>query len=144
VRKKRLILIGIFFLIFMGVFVYFRWSSAIRQPLQFSHTQHVKVGIPCSKCHLTPDTIPVTNECKDCHQDKSFPPRVEWIQVYRVAPDILFSHAKHTGVACSTCHEQFTAPDRWIHESRFKMSFCMDCHADTRAPNECRTCHKYK
>jgi hypothetical protein len=144
VRKKRLIFIGIFILILLLGVIYFRWSSAIRQPLQFSHAEHVEKGISCTKCHVTADNIPVAADCKECHQQMPLPARVDWIKVYRVAPDILFTHAKHSEVVCSTCHEQFTEPDRWIHESRFKMSFCMDCHADTRAPNECRTCHRNK
>ena len=141
-HKKRIILIS--FLAIIVLVIYFRWSSAIRQPLQFSHSQHVKEGIPCARCHVTADSIPATVLCKECHAQKTFPARVDWIKVYRVAPDILFTHAKHTDIPCSTCHEKFTAADRWIHESRFKMSFCMDCHADTRAPNECRTCHRNK
>jgi hypothetical protein len=143
VHKKRIAGILIFLAILVSV-VYFRWSSAIRQPLEFSHAQHVKEKIPCITCHVTPDVVPTIEGCKECHEQKAFPPRVDWIKVYRVAPDILFTHAKHRQVPCSTCHEQFTKPDLWIHESRFKMSFCMDCHADTRAPNECRTCHKNK
>lgn len=140
-RKRIAIIATVFIIVFL---VYFRWSSAIRQPLEFSHAQHVQQDIPCTKCHATPDSLPAAAECKACHAQMNFPPRIAWIKVYRVAPDIIFSHAKHTEVPCSTCHEKFTSADRWIHESRFKMSFCMDCHEDTRAPNECKTCHLNK
>ena len=127
-------------------FVYFRWSSAIRQPLEFSHAQHVKKQIVCSTCHVSAqlEQLPAALECRECHADKSFPAEVQWIRVYRIAPDIIFRHANHSSVPCSTCHEEFTEADRWIHESRFKMSFCMDCHEERRAPNECRTCHTNK
>lgn len=141
-RRKKII-IAVVLAMVIG-FVYFRWASAIRQPLDFSHPQHVKAGIACSTCHPSGslETLPSTVECKECHKNKPLPSHVQWVPVYRVAPDILFAHSKHPSVPCSTCHQQFTSAKRWVHESRFKMSFCMDCHEDTGASNTCKTCHK--
>jgi hypothetical protein len=134
-----LILIGL-----AGMFVYFRWSSAIRQPLDFSHARHVRSKIECSQCHGagTLDSLPQTNACRSCHTDQSFPTRVEWVRVYRVAPDIIFSHRGHTNDPCAVCHKDLAAGKQWIHESRFTMDFCMDCHAQRRADNSCGACHK--
>ena len=128
-----------------AMLVYFRWSSAIRQPLDFSHAAHVRQNIRCESCHAvqTSETLPAASQCVQCHKGMNFPTEVRWIHVYRVAPYIIFAHAKHTGFSCATCHKAMTSAKRWVHESRFKMDFCMDCHAKSRAKNECGTCHKH-
>ena len=127
-----------------GMFVYFRWSSAIRQPLNFSHSQHVRSNIDCATCHEpgTVDASPGVSLCSSCHKDMTFPQRAQWIKVYRVAPDIIFSHTQHTNDTCATCHKAQVAGQRWIHESRFTMDFCMKCHQERQANNTCGACHK--
>ncbi len=130
-------------LFFAGSIIYFRWSSRILQPLEFSHTTHVKQKIPCSACHFeASDELPSVALCADCHKDRSFPREVSWVRVYRVAPDIIFGHREHTNFSCGDCHEQMTRGARWIHEARFEMDFCTICHQQKGAQNECRTCHE--
>ena len=141
---KRNLLIAIAIVAGLAAFVvYFRWSSAIHQPLNFSHFQHVGSQIPCATCHPPAelDSLPKTTTCAGCHGDKQFPAQVQWIRVYRVAPDIIFSHAQHLQDDCTTCHKEILAR-RWVHESRFTMDFCMKCHEQRRADNSCRACHK--
>jgi len=123
-------------------FAYSWWSSAIVQPINFSHAQHVKKQIACATCHVNTDTLPASIDCLSCHSGMKAPPEVQWIRVYRVAPDIIFGHAKHTQIPCAECHKQMTAAGRWIHEKRFKMSTCMNCHDEMKASNDCRTCHR--
>ena len=144
VRSIRYLLTGGLILFLAGFLIYFRWSSAIRQPLEFSHSSHVKQGIQCSVCHSeqSSDQLPPGTSCTGCHKDRSFPVDVSWIRVYRVAPDIIFSHNAHASFPCAACHEQMTAGKRWIHETRFKMDSCTQCHEQKGAQNECRTCHK--
>lgn len=139
--KAAIISIGTLILL-VGGFFYFRWSSQIRQPLQFAHGQHVKQQIPCASCHKSADILPAVNTCVPCHPNITATQTVQWIHVYRVAPDIIFAHDKHADISCATCHSQMIMPRRWIHESRFSMDFCVKCHAGRNAPNECRTCHK--
>lgn len=122
-------------------FFYFRWSSRIQQPLNFSHPLHVKARIPCSECHTNLETLPDSVSCHRCHSNHTLLADVQWIPVYRVAPDIIFDHKKHKDVSCAICHEQITSGAAWIHEYRFPMNFCMRCHAEKKAPNECHTCH---
>ena len=140
-KQKRWIggLIGIFL---VSGYFYFRWSSAIRQPLDFSHAKHVRQNIPCSSCHKTTDSLPDVFSCISCHPNYSLPNAVAWQRVYRIAPDIIFSHQQHSEFLCSNCHQSMTSGRRWIHETRFPMDFCMKCHAQERAKNECGTCHK--
>jgi len=140
---KRNWWIGAAIVLFLtGGFFYFRWSSAIRQPLQFSHRQHVLQNISCARCHQVTDTLPEISTCAPCHPDMATVKSVSWQKVYRVAPDIIFSHKEHTEFSCATCHQQMTSAKRWIHERRFPMDFCMECHAQRGAKNECRTCHQ--
>ena len=145
-KLSRYLLICGAILFLVGFLIYFRWSSAIRQPLEFSHRDHVLQGIRCEACHLQQslDHLPALSQCTGCHQDRRFPSEVSWVRVYRTAPDIIFGHKEHVRYPCAVCHEQMTIGKRWIHEARFKMDFCMKCHEETGAQNECRTCHKYR
>src|SRR5262249_7125128 len=131
-------------LVLIGYIAYFRWSSFIRQPYGFSHARHVQQGISCQKCHPVDalDSRPAGTLCKNCHQDIHVLSQVRWIPVYRLAPDIIFSHQGHQKVECTLCHPEMTSPRRWVLETHYTMKFCMDCHALQGAKNECGTCHK--
>jgi hypothetical protein len=141
---RKVATVAIIAVLLVGGFVYFRWSSSIRQPLQFSHSAHVKRKIDCATCHGSSqlDSLPQPSLCVTCHKDKKFPDRVQWVRVYRVAPDIIFSHEGHLKDDCSVCHKQMSEASPWIHEARFKMDFCMKCHEQRGADNTCRACHK--
>lgn len=138
--RKAIIAAAIIFCLSAFV-IYFRWSSAIHQPLEFSHAEHVRNGLTCEKCHSSLSELPTTAVCKTCHTQKDLPADVQWTRVYRVAPDVIFDHANHRD-DCSTCHQEFTSAQRWIHEKRFPMDFCMKCHEARRANNACGACHK--
>lgn|SRR3990172_12983026 len=142
--KRQFLITGIALLLIAGYMVYFRWSSAIRQPLQFNHSKHVKQRISCETCHANPldESLPTTSKCLSCHKSMSLPGTVQWIPIYRIAPDIIFSHAKHMDMSCEICHKEMTSAKRWIHETRFKMDFCMECHDRMSAENKCSTCHR--
>lgn len=141
---RKLIVTALIVFGLAGMFFYFRWSSAIRQPLNFSHAQHVRSKIECAQCHKTGelDSLPAPASCASCHADMRLPEKVQWARIYRVAPDIIFSHSSHLKISCATCHDQVVAGRRWIHESRFTMDFCMKCHQQMRADNSCGACHK--
>lgn len=144
--RKTLITTAIILASLAAMLLYFRWSSAIRQPLDFSHAQHVRSKIDCATCHESAnlDTLPDLSQCKSCHADMKFPQRIQWIRVYRVAPDIIFAHSQHLSDECGTCHLALVSGKKWIHESRFTMDFCMKCHQQRRADNSCGACHKNK
>jgi hypothetical protein len=140
--RKKLALAAAILAAVVAFITYFRWSSAIRQPLMFSHARHVKAGKPCEACHKNLESLPGTDICRKCHTRKSFPAEVQWIPVYRIAPDVKFHHAGHARVPCAKCHEEFTSARKWIHESRFDMPFCTKCHEQTGASTKCRMCHR--
>jgi hypothetical protein len=141
-RKYLIALISVFCL--AAFYLYFRWSSAIRQPLGFSHPVHVKAQIPCASCHTerSSEKMPPSSLCASCHKGMTIPSATRWIRVYRIAPDIIFDHRNHSKFSCSGCHEEMSSTRGWIHETRFPMDFCMDCHASEGAENDCKTCHK--
>src|SRR5262245_43814651 len=97
--KAILIVIASLILV-AGMIFYFRWSSAIRQPLAFSHGEHVRVNISCGTCHTekVPDSPPPASICVSSHTGMNPPPETQWIRVYRTAPDIIFSHLQHHDV----------------------------------------------
>lgn len=130
-------------LLITGLVFYSWWSSGIRQPLGFSHAQHVRENLSCSSCHAgSGEPYPLTDRCAGCHKGMMIPVDVRWVRVYRTAPDIIYTHAKHTSVQCAVCHQAMSSAKRVVHETRFSMKSCMDCHRERNAANECRTCHK--
>ena len=68
-----------------------------------------------------------------------------WQRVYGFFEEshIRFNHAPHirAGVNCETCHgdlAQMTVAERVVDH---KMGFCINCHKQKGASNECITCH---
>ncbi|UCE06752.1 MAG: cytochrome C, partial [bacterium] len=61
--------------------------------------------------------------------------------------DVYFSHQRYVTIArleCEKCHgsiaELTTPPKR--PAANLSMEFCMDCHEQTKADNDCFACHK--
>lgn len=126
-----------------GLIYYWWWSSRVQEPLGFSHAQHLRQQIECSNCHSgTGEPYPSNERCAVCHQGMNVPADVRWVKVYRTAPDIIFDHPKHAAVNCSVCHEAMATPKRVVHETRFAMEFCVNCHKQQNADNQCATCHR--
>jgi hypothetical protein len=70
---------------------------------------------------------------------------VPWQRVYGFAPSahVRFDHAPHirAKVECSTCHGDVakqTVAERSVDHT---MGFCVDCHRENKASNDCLTCH---
>ena len=86
-----------------------------KQPVPYSHKQHLALGLQCKNCHTNPDPgetmgIPATSICMECHksvradsaairklakfhQDKA---EVPWVRVYRI-PGYVFFIGKNRG-----------------------------------------------
>lgn len=136
---------------------------APKQPVAFSHKMHAGLRkIPCLYCHAGAErsrhaTIPAMNVCMNCHNvarterpaiqqitalyqaDKA----VEWVRVHRVPDYVYFSHRWHVAkeIACQTCHGQVQEMDVVQQVSTLKMGFCISCHRQKEASQECNTCH---
>jgi hypothetical protein len=133
------------------------------QPVPFSHKLHAGTRkIPCLYCHANAErsrhaTIPSTNVCMNCHlvvrtdrpaiqtvaklyeEGKTIP----WVRVHRVPDYVYFSHRWHVarGIACQTCHGQVQNMDVIRQAENLKMGWCISCHRQNKASQECNTCH---
>jgi len=133
------------------------------QPIPFSHKLHAGTRkIPCLYCHSNAErsrhaTIPSTNVCMNCHlvvrTDKPAIQQVTklyeegkpipWVRVHRVPDYVYFSHRWHVarGIACQTCHGQIQTEDVVRQAENLKMGWCISCHRQNKASQECNTCH---
>jgi Zn-finger protein len=113
----------------------------------FNHAQHGPLKRPCTTCHAGAETKskagrPVAAACQTCHVEK-VPETVPMERVYRVPDFVFFSHARHKGAGCASCHGDMNrtakvdAPHRGL-----KMKDCMDCHKEHRATLACTACHE--
>ena len=134
-----------------------------QQPVPYSHKTHLALGLKCASCHRNADPgefmgFPSESFCMGCHRAvKTDSPHIqklaaaardkkpiEWARVYRLAPNVYFSHRVHTkaGVTCETCHGPVRDRDVITKEVTHNMKSCMACHAEKKAPNGCATCHE--
>jgi hypothetical protein len=138
-----------------------------RQPIEFPHNIHHlnEIGIDCQDCHTGVKTgpragIPSVTFCMTCHEDigdasdtriqmlRAHAKRgedIRWERVYGFFEEshVRFNHSPHirAGVECSTCHgdvTQMTVVQRTVEHT---MKFCIDCHKQKGASEDCLTCH---
>jgi hypothetical protein len=136
-----------------------------QQPIAYTHTVHIKKAeLQCDFCHSSVATgpratIPGVKDCMNCHQNiatdrpvikqiAAYMDRGEeipWQRVYgwNEEAHVRFNHAPHirAEVTCATCHgdvAEMTVAQRVVDHS---MGFCVQCHAQKNASNDCLTCH---
>lgn len=143
---------------------YFNIRPAAQQPIPFPHKTHLAKGAECTDCHETVERgpvagIPSVKTCMVCHSqiattkplikevtsysDKGID--IPWQRVYGFPNEshVRFNHAPHirAKVDCATCHgdmKQQTVAERKVDHT---MGFCVNCHRQKNAPNDCLTCH---
>lgn len=141
-------------------------KTAPQQPIDFPHKIHTSdIGVACTDCHVGVEKgaragIPSINVCMSCHEDvgdpkdsriqtlRTYAKRGEdmpWQRVYGFEQEahVRFNHAPHirAKVDCATCHgdlSQMTVAQRVVDHS---MNFCISCHKQKGASNDCLTCH---
>jgi cytochrome c7-like protein len=139
-----------------------------QQPIAWTHTVHIhQAGLDgkCNYCHDGVDKGPIANipgvsTCITCHdEDESAasPERMKifeyqkkgedipWQRVYGWVEEshVKFNHAPHirAKVECATCHgdvANMTVAEKVVDHT---MGFCIKCHEQKKAPNDCMTCH---
>ena len=139
------------------------------QPMRFSHKAHFE-DATCEACHLyvmeyPAAGVPSLEDCIDCHdgiqsEDPEDAQEEEKLEVYmeeerEIAWALLpplpshtyFSHLRHASIEeieCAECHgdiaETAALPERPPYE--FTMNWCMDCHEEHEASNDCLICHR--
>ncbi len=81
---------------------------------------------------------------------------IEWVQIHRLPEHVQFQHQAHVraGFECQTCHGQveemdklYLVPDpQWwnwwaLPSQKLEMGWCVNCHRDNGASQDCFTCH---
>ncbi|UCE05119.1 MAG: cytochrome c3 family protein [bacterium] len=165
-EKMRPFLYVLVLLVAVIGFVTLRGEN-IKQPLQYNHKKHVEdAGLGCPDCHqyvenLAAAGMPRTSTCLECHaealtegtEEQKFLElaangnEIRWQPVYKMPADVYFSHQRHVTIAeieCETCHgniaELTTPPKR--PAVKLSMKYCMKCHEEMKADNDCLACHK--
>jgi hypothetical protein len=137
------------------------------QPLQFMHDVHVTAeSIPCAYCHYSTNVseeagIPPVGTCMGCHRfvagtSDAFKTEIQkligfaadsqpvpWNRVYSVPSFVQFTHKPHVraGITCSQCHGNVAQMVAVSRETPLTMGWCVNCHRDNGAPDDCATCH---
>jgi hypothetical protein len=136
------------------------------QPIPFPHLTHIeKAMLTCTDyCHESATKgpragIPSVRTCMICHEsiatDRPLIQQVTdyynrgvdipWQRVYGFSAEmhVRFDHAPHlrASVECASCHgpvEAQTVAERSVNHT---MGFCVNCHRERQASNDCLTCH---
>jgi hypothetical protein len=83
---------------------------------------------------------------------------IEWTQIHRLPEHVKFQHQAHVrrtdlGINCQTCHgpvetmeKVMLTPDtKWwpwgLPTQKLEMGWCVQCHRDNGASQDCLTCH---
>jgi hypothetical protein len=133
------------------------------QPIPYSHELHAgQYKMPCEYCHSgvrrsATASIPPINTCMACHKfvatdkdsikaikekyDKNEP--IEWVKVHDLPDHVRFSHRAHwqAKVECAECHGDMTKAGTAAQHAPLQMGWCIGCHTERKASNNCITCH---
>jgi cytochrome c7-like protein len=143
---------------------FFNIRSRPEQPIPFPHRTHIAKKAVCTDCHESVEKgpiagIPSVKTCMICHSqiatdkplikqvtsyaDKGI--EIPWQRVYGFTHEahVHFNHAPHVraNVDCATCHGDVanqTVAERVVDHN---MGFCVNCHNQKHASNDCLTCH---
>ena len=146
-------------------------APPIAQPIPFNHGIHTANSLTCDVCHefvfeRANAGIPRVEVCAACHaaditQNPAARPYIEriranaqqgteipWVRLYRLKPNVYFSHRRHTKIAgldCSVCHgnigDSHTPVSRPVART-LDMDGCMDCHEKRGVDINCSWCHR--
>ena len=143
---------------------FFNVRPAAHQPIPFPHKTHIAKKAVCTDCHETVEKgpiagIPSVKTCMICHSQiatdrplikevTSYSEKgieIPWQRVYGFthAAHVRFQHAPHirANVECAACHGDVanqTVAERVVDHT---MGFCVGCHRQKGASNDCLTCH---
>ncbi|PSJ16935.1 cytochrome c3 family protein [Nitrosomonas supralitoralis] len=93
--------------------------------------------------------------CIDCHHISKIPGKTEFEKWYvkpvalnkRWMPLANFNHAKHTGVACISCHKNAKKSKKSSDILIPEIETCRECHGGNKdkykLPSDCLMCHKF-
>jgi len=143
---------------------FFAIRSKPEQPIPFPHKTHIDKKAECVDCHESVAKgpiagIPSVKTCMICHsqiatdrplikQVTSYSDKgveIPWQRVYGFTREahVRFNHAPHirASVDCAACHGDVAKQSVAERVVDHNMGFCVKCHEQKNAPNECLTCH---
>lgn len=150
---------------FILLFINFGSGFKPGQPISFNHKKHHEQGIECAACHSHFNEQPFSGMphvavCMECHKDSltKHPDEEKirqfqkdgrefaWKRLYQQPDHVFFSHRRHValaGMECQSCHGDIGQSESppvkpWV---KMTMNWCMDCHAEKNANNDCLACH---
>jgi hypothetical protein len=135
-----------------------------QQPFPFSHQIHLEKQLVCTDCHEGVERgpragLPSVNTCMICHsqiatdrpliqqlaamQEKGVDLAWQRVYDYQREAHVRFDHAPHirAKVECSTCHGNQAQQQVAVRAVNMDMGFCVNCHREKQASNDCLTCH---
>jgi formamidopyrimidine-DNA glycosylase len=135
-----------------------------QQPFPFSHQIHLEKQLVCTDCHEGVERgpragLPSINTCMICHsqvatdrpliqqlaamQEKGVDLAWQRVYDYQREAHVRFDHAPHirAKVECSTCHGNIATQRTAQRNIDMTMGFCVNCHRERKAPDDCLTCH---
>lgn len=142
-----------------------RPTGEVAQPIAFNHEIHTEI-LDCDVCHELALTgahsgLPGLSTCLQCHEEPMTTASEElkigelaatgedqvFRKLFRLPDNVFYTHRRHAGFAeldCATCHgsiAQTTSPPA-VPLIRITMEFCIDCHRESGASEECTDCHR--
>ena len=69
---------------------------------------------------------------------------IPWVRLQRLPDHVYFTHERHlkTGVQCVDCHGKVDGMRGTPRAASFEMGWCLTCHRQREASQDCWTCHK--
>ncbi len=161
----------VFDLLGAGIILLFQFGcnapQVINQPIAYNHSIHVNdVGMECAECHTGVEnraraTLPTVEICETCHSEMNGETEAEsfvvaavenneeiiWERIYELPDHVYFSHRRHVSlgkIECARCHgiiQDFESPPL-VPQVALTMEFCMNCHEEQKANNDCLACHR--
>lgn len=166
--RRILLVVGVLLLTAaVGAPLTARRRAAVPQPIAFNHRKHTQeLGLNCDFCHSLVRVgqhsgLPDENTCVMCHAtpqgDSPEAARVtafleegepiRFNKLFGLPDHVFYTHRRHVTLAeleCATCHggiaETERPPVRPLLD--VDMEFCMDCHEEREASNDCTSCHR--
>ncbi len=156
----------------IGVLLIFLFATAYtvgsrtEQPIAFNHKKHIDQGLECDTCHKYYKTesfsgLPSVAVCLECHKEpvtkspeeekiRQFAAKgaqIPWKRIYREPDHVFYSHQAHVVLAkieCKTCHGNIAQSEKPPTKPYVDMTmgWCMGCHKERKASNDCLTCHQ--
>jgi hypothetical protein len=69
---------------------------------------------------------------------------ISWVRLQRLPDFVYFTHDMHlhAGLQCADCHGRVEQTRHTPRAAAYEMGWCLTCHQQRGASQDCWTCHK--